>query len=168
MLLRSYYCIVSGSSKLSESSRDYSGCLGVPKACAHVPASSSLSLLVHCLRSRGYLNASKRKLRMCALGVVALAGAAGGLTLAMKKSSVVEDDVPDDGIRAGAVMPLPMSARVMAGSPCTPQCSRTKLRMLLPHHQIRVLDLKGRMQCSGSDGYRFGVLAIASKSMQEG
>ena len=66
----------------------------MPKACAHVPASSSLSLLVHCLRSREYLNASKKKLRMCALGVVALAGAAGGLTLAMKKSSVVEDDVP--------------------------------------------------------------------------
>jgi hypothetical protein len=52
---------------------------------------------------------------MCALGVVALAGAAGGLTLAMKKSSVVEDDVPDDGIQAGAVVPLPMSARVTAG-----------------------------------------------------
>ena len=105
---------------------------------------------------------------MCVFGAVALAGAADWLTLIMKKSSVVQDDVQDDGIRAGAVMPLPMSARVMAGSPCTPQCSRTKLRMLLPHHQIRVLDLKGRMQCSGSDGYRFGVLAIASKSMQEG
>ena len=35
--------------------------------------------------------------------------------MTIKKSSVVEDDVQDDGIRAGAVMPLPMSARVMAG-----------------------------------------------------
>jgi hypothetical protein len=33
----------------------------------------------------------------------------------IKKSSVVEDDVQDDGIRAGAVVPLPMSARVTAG-----------------------------------------------------
>jgi hypothetical protein len=52
---------------------------------------------------------------MCVLGAVALAGAAGGLTMTIKKSSVVEDNVQDDGIRAGAVMPLPMSARVMAG-----------------------------------------------------
>ena len=36
---------------------------------------------------------------MCVCGAVALAGAAGGLTLAIKKSSVVEDDVQDDGIR---------------------------------------------------------------------
>jgi hypothetical protein len=26
------------------------GCLGVPRVCAHVPASNSLSLLIHCLR----------------------------------------------------------------------------------------------------------------------
>ena len=44
-----------------------------------------------------------------------MAGEAGGLTMNIKKSSVVEDDVQDDGIRAGAVVPLPMSARVMAG-----------------------------------------------------
>ena len=44
-----------------------------------------------------------------------MAGAAGWLTLTIKKSSVVQDDVQDDGIRAVAVMPLPMSARVMAG-----------------------------------------------------
>ena len=44
-----------------------------------------------------------------------MAGAAGGLTMTIKKSSVVEDDVQDDGIRAGAVVPLPMSARVTAG-----------------------------------------------------
>ena len=44
-----------------------------------------------------------------------MAGAAGGLTLTVKKSSVVEDDVQDDGIRAGAVVPLPMSARMNGG-----------------------------------------------------
>ena len=33
----------------------------------------------------------------------------------IKKSSVVEDDVQDDGIWAGAVVPLPISARVTAG-----------------------------------------------------
>ena len=44
-----------------------------------------------------------------------MAGEDGGLTMTIKKSSVVEDDVQDVGIRAGAVMPLPMSARVMAG-----------------------------------------------------
>ena len=44
-----------------------------------------------------------------------MAGAAGGLTLTVKKSSVVEDDVQDDGIRAGAVVPLPMSARMKEG-----------------------------------------------------
>ena len=44
-----------------------------------------------------------------------MAGAAGWLTLTIKKSSVVQDDVQDDGIRAGAVVPLPMSARVTAG-----------------------------------------------------
>ena len=44
-----------------------------------------------------------------------MAGEDGGLTMTIKKSSVVEDDVQDDGIRAGAVVPLPMSARVMAG-----------------------------------------------------
>ena len=145
------------------------GCLGVPRVCAHVRTSVKFAL------SPGSLLAPKRvpeckqeEAQNVALGAVALAGAAGGLTLAIKKTSVVEDDAQDDGIRAGAVMPLPMSARVMAGSPCTPQCSRTDRRLLLRHRQIRVLDLKGRMQCSGSDGYRYGVLAIASKSMQEG
>jgi hypothetical protein len=32
--------------------------------------------------------------------------------MTIKKSSVVEDDVQDNGIRAGAVVPLPMSAHV--------------------------------------------------------
>ena len=44
-----------------------------------------------------------------------MAGEDGGLTMTIKKSSVVEDDVQDDGIRAGAVVPLPMSACVTAG-----------------------------------------------------
>ena len=35
--------------------------------------------------------------------------------MTVKKSSVVEDDVQDDGIRAGAVVPLPMSARMNGG-----------------------------------------------------
>jgi hypothetical protein len=62
---------------------------------------------------------------MCVFGAVALAGAAGWLTLTMKKSSVVQDDVQDVGIRAGAVVPLPMSARVTAGWQGQVNCSRT-------------------------------------------
>ena len=44
-----------------------------------------------------------------------MAGAAGGLTSTIKKPSAVENDVQDDGIRAGAVVPLPMSARMNGG-----------------------------------------------------
>ena len=35
--------------------------------------------------------------------------------MTVKTSSVVEDDVQDDGIRAGAVVPLPMLARMKEG-----------------------------------------------------
>ena len=40
-------------------------------------------------------------------GIGPFSSSAELFTLTMKKSSVVEDDVQDDGIRAGAVVPLP-------------------------------------------------------------
>ena len=42
---------------------------------------------------------------MCVLGAVASAGAAGGLTMTIKKSSVVKDDVADIGFWAGTDVP---------------------------------------------------------------
>ena len=54
--------------------------------------------------------------------------------MTIKKSSVVEDDVQDVGIRAGAVMPLPMSARVTAGWQGQVNCSRMyRTKKFLPH-----------------------------------
>ena len=44
-----------------------------------------------------------------------MAGEDAGLTMTIKKSSFVEDDVQDDGTRAGAVVPLPMTAHMRAG-----------------------------------------------------
>ena len=81
---------------------------------------------------------------MCVFGAVALAGAAGWLTLAMKKSSVVQDDVQDDGIRAGAVVPLPMSARVMAGWQGQGNFSRTnhKKKFLVAEIQALVATMR--------------------------
>ena len=66
--------------------------------------------------------------------------------MTIKKSSVVEDDVQDDGIRAGAVMPLPMSARVMAGWQGQGNFSRTYRCFFSPSVEIQAVVAMMRYQ----------------------
>jgi hypothetical protein len=53
---------------------------------------------------------------MCVLGAVALTGATGGLTMTIKKSSVVKDDVADVGFRAGTDIPAQLIIAAQAQS----------------------------------------------------